>query len=288
MSLLQHPLRALDQIEWYLNNKDQEQFPGAFLLAAGNLARQVLEQVLFILAFFSRMPRTKYLKSSNEIKTAGYILKVLKETEPTSGHPYIELARRRGKRIRKFARFPRSLDKWRRLFNEASHFSNPASGRKTKESHIREFVTKFRETFEEVDGYLITAAVNEIRSGGFVRAVISEDDNNIPGVKCDIVVTPNNLEFENGKLSFITPEIPFRVVPDDEEVPCRWGRCVFVVQHSRGIQLVIRLITRSGIPINLTTAGTILETFMNDTRDRRLLLRRLKQLGINVEIEPMA
>ena len=288
MSLLQHPLKSLDQIEWYLNNKDQEQFPGAFLLSAGNLARQVLEQVLFVLAFFSRMPRTKYLKSSNEIKNAGQILKVLKETEPTSGHPYIELARRRGKRIRKFARFPRSLDKWRRLLNEASHFSNPASGRKTKESHIREFVTKFRETFEEVDGYLITAAVNEIRSAGTVRAVLSKDDNNIPGVECDVVVTPNNLELENGKLSLKTREIPFQVVPDSKEVPYRWRRSVVVVEHSHGINLQIRLITRAGIPINLTTAGTLLETFMNDTRDRSLLLRRLKQLGINVEIKPMA
>ena len=60
MSLLQHPLRALDQVEWYLDSPDKEQFPGAFLLAAGNLARQVLEQVLFILAFYSGMPRNKF------------------------------------------------------------------------------------------------------------------------------------------------------------------------------------------------------------------------------------
>ena len=31
MSLLQHPLKALDQVEWFLNNGEDEKFPGAIL-----------------------------------------------------------------------------------------------------------------------------------------------------------------------------------------------------------------------------------------------------------------
>lgn len=284
MSLLQHPLRALEQVEWYLNNKEQEQFPGAFLLAAGNLSRQVLEQIIFIVAFYSGLPRNRYLKSSNEIRSAGHILNELKKVEPTSGLSYFKLARRRGQRIRKFARFPRSLDKWRRLLNEPSHFSNPAAGIKTKEKNIHEFVTRFTATFEEIDGYLITAAVNELRSSGTIRAILAKDDNNTPGVQCDVVVTPNNLELENGKLSLKTRPIPIQVVPNSENVPYRWRRRVVVVQHSHGMKLGLRLITRTGHPINLTNTGTIIESFMIDSRDQRLLFRRLKQQGINVEI----
>lgn len=284
MSLLQHPLKALKQAEWYLNNTEQEQFPGAFLLAAGNLARQVLEQALFIIAFYSGMPRNRYIKSSNEIRTAGHILNELKKIETTSGLTYFELARRRGKRIRKFARFPRSLDKWRKLLNEPSHFLNPAARRKTKEKHIHEFVTTVTAIFEEVDGYLITAAVNELRSYGAVRAILGNDDNNTPGVQCDVVVTPNNLKIKNGMLSIKTKAIPIQIVPDSEEVPYRWKRRVVLVQHSHSMSLFIRLITRTGRPINLTNTETIIESFMTDPKEQRLLFRRLRQLGIHVKI----
>ena len=70
MSLLQSPQSALDQIEWYLDNRIQELFPGAYLLAAGNLSRQTLEQILFILAFYSGLPKTKYLKGGSQLRTA--------------------------------------------------------------------------------------------------------------------------------------------------------------------------------------------------------------------------
>ena len=193
MSLLQHPLRALDQVDWYLNSSDNEVFPGAFLLAAGNLSRQVLEQVLFILAFYSRMPRNKFLKSSNELRTADTILKALQQNDPKTGRRYIDLARERGPRIKKFARFPRSLDRWRRILNEPSHFSNPAAGRKTREKDIREFATKLRNILEEVDGYLITAAVNEIRTNGFVEAVLDSGPEKTLGLSTLRLVAPSCL-----------------------------------------------------------------------------------------------
>src|SRR6266487_4605483 len=110
MSLLQNPVAALHQVEWYLDNRHLEKFPGAFLISAGNLSRQLLEQILFILAFYSEVPRDKYMKANYQLRTAHQILYSLCETCPGLGGNYLAKARLRGKRIRKFARFPRSLD----------------------------------------------------------------------------------------------------------------------------------------------------------------------------------
>ena len=284
MSLLQHPLRALEQVEWYLESGDQEIFPGAYLLAAGNLSRQVLEQILFILAFYSQMPRSKFLKSSNELRTAGAILKALHQIDPTTGHRYIELARRRGPRIRKFARFPQSLDRWRRILNESSHFSNPAAGRKTRANDIRDFATRIRSLLEEVDGYLITAAVNEIRTKGFVKAVLDSGPGNVPGVLCTTVVTPKMIDFKDGQFTLRIPAIPITVIPDSRDVPYRWTRRVVLVQHSSGMNFEYQMVTKSGSPVNLSDFNSMLSTFAADPRDRRELIRRMRQLGIDVQV----
>jgi hypothetical protein len=63
MGLLQDSKRTLAQINWYLGHTHLEQFPGAFEIAAGNLSRQLLEQVLFILCFFAGVPRRSFLRS---------------------------------------------------------------------------------------------------------------------------------------------------------------------------------------------------------------------------------
>src|SRR5262245_56619503 len=164
MSLLQSPLKALAQIDGYLDNQNMESFPGAFVSAAGNLSRQVLEQILFILAFYSGMPYNKYMKTNRQLRTAGSVINSLRQINPASGRIYFEEARRRGPRIRKFARYPRSLDKWRDKLYEPSHFRNPATQRRIHEEHIRAFSKRMQALFEELDSYLITAAVNEILS----------------------------------------------------------------------------------------------------------------------------
>jgi hypothetical protein len=180
MSLLQHPLSALNQIKWYLDNRHVECFPGAFLLSAGNLARQVLEQVLFILAFYSGMPQNTFLKSNGKLRDAHHILVALREIDPATGLNYIEIARLRGPRIRKLARHVRSLDKWRRMFNEPSHFSNPGAQRKIREQNLRQFVDRLAANIEQIDGFLIIAAINELRSQGTVRAILGKDARNTP------------------------------------------------------------------------------------------------------------
>ena len=78
MGLLQDPVSSLDQARWYLSNKQFEKFPGAFELAAGNLCRQILEQILFILCFFSTMPKNKFIKPDRKLKTAWNLYEQLK------------------------------------------------------------------------------------------------------------------------------------------------------------------------------------------------------------------
>jgi hypothetical protein len=230
------------------------------------------------------MPRSKYLKTSNHLRTADTILKNLHEKDPHTRRTYMELARRRGTRIAKFVRFPRSLDRWRRLLNEPSHFSNPAARRRTKEHHIRSFVKAFRKIFEEVDGYLITAAVNEIRTNGFIQAVLGDDALNTPGVEYTAVITPRLIHFKDGQFSIRSPTIPITVVADSKEVPYRWRKGVVLVQHSHGMTLRCQMVTESGQPLNITNFQTIIDTFVNDPRDRQRLIRRMKKFGFQVHL----
>ena len=138
MGLLQDPVASLNQARWYLNNKNLEKFPGAFELASGNLCRQTLEQILFILCFFSTMPRNKYIKQDRTLRTAWHLYDQLKKTKPSNNKTYFEIARSRGARIRKFATKPRTLDKWRKILNESSHFST--KHRKLDEIILGEFI----------------------------------------------------------------------------------------------------------------------------------------------------
>lgn len=123
MGLLQDPVKAIEQAEWYLDNANLEKFPGAFELAAGNICRQTLEQILFILCFFSNMPSNRYFKTNKRIlRTGGEMLEALNKVDTTSGKKYWEMSRKRGPRIQKFARYPRSLKVWLKLLNEPSLF----------------------------------------------------------------------------------------------------------------------------------------------------------------------
>jgi hypothetical protein len=283
MSILQDPIKAINQIEWYLDNQTMEKFPGAFILSAGNLCRQVLEQVLFILAFYSRMPQFKYIKTNHQLRTVDKVLIALRETDPASGRTYFEEARLRGPRIRKFARFPRSLDKWRRDFNEPSHFRNPAAKRNTREGYIREFTQKMRMLLDHEDPFLITAAVNEIRSRGKIMATLANDSRNTPGIKVAVTVTPAGLVMTNGKLTLRSSSLPIQVVPDDKEVPYRWSSRVVLVQHSYGMQINFQALAEDGEPIDLTSLETILLSLARTSDGKKRLERRLKKLGLKVE-----
>jgi hypothetical protein len=88
MGLLQNPQQSLKQATWYLDHSGEETLTGAFELAAGNLCRQTLEQVLFVLCFYSGMPPAYYLKKGRSLRTAGELFQQLKRKDITTGRDY--------------------------------------------------------------------------------------------------------------------------------------------------------------------------------------------------------
>lgn len=66
MLLLQDSKKVLEQIEWYVQNKELEKFSGAFIMSAGNLCRQLVEQILFIIYFYGELPKEKYIKNNDK------------------------------------------------------------------------------------------------------------------------------------------------------------------------------------------------------------------------------
>lgn len=285
MPLLQDPLRTARQIQWFLDSREHEVFPGAFVLAAGNLSRQLLEQVLFILAFYSGMPHTRFLKSTTELRSVDGMIKALRERNPTTGERYVSIAASRGSRIKKFAKLARSFDRWRRLFNEPSHFGNPKLARRTNDEDIRRFAGTMTHLLEEVDGFLIVAAVNEIRSRGHIRAVLGAEPKNLPGVEAPIIITPEMIDYREGRFSMLTSEAKIEVLSNSREVPLRWSKHVVVIERSHGMELRYRLITRAGKAVNMSNFQSVINTFANDDRDRPRLIRRMRALGLKVTVE---
>jgi hypothetical protein len=283
MSLLQDPTLALRQIAWYMDSRESEFFPGAFLLAAGNLARQVLEQVAFILAFYGGLPQQSYLRPNGQPRTLDAILRALAQRDSSTGKTYLALARLKGPRIRKLARSTRSLHRWRRLLNEPSHFANPAAGRKLLERDLRAFVEHFVTILEPLDAYLITAAVNEIKSGGFIKAILTVDPSNKPGVLYTIRASPQMIHFKGGKFSLRAP-VPIVVVNKNQELPYRWRRKVVVVQDSRGMVLQSQVVTSSGNPINMSSFAHVLSGFASDPIDAPALMARLRCFGFHLSM----
>lgn len=284
MSLLQSPERALNQIEWYLENRTEERFPGAFLLAAGNLCRQTLEQILFILAFYSGMPRNRYLRSDGSLQVAGRLLAALKEQSP-GGKTYYQLARKRGSRIRKFARYPRTLNKWRRLFNEPSHFRNPAARPRARERHIRDYVQRVRSLLESGDEHLIVAAFNELRSNGVLKAVIGPEPDCAPGLEQTVVVGPEDFVRDpaQNKLALVTPPMPYQVVPRDQEVRHQRLDMPIVLVDPVGMIFRIRMVTRTGRPVDISSLEAMIASVGETLEDRLALQGRFQELGYTLE-----
>jgi len=283
MSFLQDPIKALDQAEWYLSKTENEVFPGAFEIAAGNLCRQVLEQILFILCFFSEMPASCYLRRDKTLQTAGRLSKALDQINPKEGKNYWECARKRGPRIRKFARYPRSLKKWQREFNEPSHFS--PGYRRVGVSAIRDFVNGVRGWFDDKDKYLIIAAINELYSDGKIRAILGSDEDNTPGVSQRITVTAANIHRTgDGGLTLDGPFDSFVVIPDDEVPRGPWPGKLVLVQHSVGIMMQFQFVTKCGNPVDLSSFEGILKSFSKTRGQRAYLVRRLRQLGFEAQI----
>lgn len=214
MGLLQDPQKALEQIEWYLDNAGLEVFPGAFEISAGSLCRQTLEQILFLMCFFSGMPHRKYMKADRTLRPAGNMLSALKNPDPRTGQTYFELARKAGPRIRKLARQPRSLERWRRELNETAHFT--ARNRCVDEERLRDFVRFARSCLDKNDKYAVVAAINEIFSDTY-KAVLGGGPDNMPGITRKCVIGPGSFQLdEEGRLTLKTPTFPLKIISSNE------------------------------------------------------------------------
>lgn len=283
MGLLQDPIKALNQVEWYLDNAHLESFPGAFQLAAGSLCRQTLEQILFLLCFFSRMPQREYMRPDRTLQVAGRLLKALEKVDANSGRRYIELARQASPRVHKLTRQPRSLKRWQRELNEPAHFSPRM--RSVDETRLREFVRFARTVLDNHDKYAVVAAINEIFSNGTYRAVLGDGSQNMPGLIRTIVVGPGALKRgDDGNLALKTPSFPISIISATEVPRGRWPRgSAVVVQHTVGMSIGFKLVTKRGDPVDLTSMATIIASFAKSDRQRRYLQSHLRRLGFEIQ-----
>jgi hypothetical protein len=274
----------IGQIDWYLAHTESEQFPGAFELAAGNLSRQLLEQVLFILCFYGGVPKRSFLRSDMSLRTAGQLLRALGQPSPSQGMSYWDAARRRGPRIRKFARYPRTLKKWQRLLNEPSHYS--AGFRKISVATIQTFLVQLRSWFDEKDKHLTTCAINELYSRGRIRAILSDDEENTPGVSLKVIVTAANLRRnDQGQLSLLSPSGSMYVASDSEVPRGPWPGNLLLVQGYHGFVIQQQFVTRRGEPVDLSDFKSILKSLAKTRGQRSYLTRQLRELGFTIHYQ---
>lgn len=147
---------------------------------------------------------------------------------------------------------------------------------------MREFAKKMRTLFDDKDSFLIVAAMNEIRSRGKIKATLSKNSENTPGIQTTLTLTPNCLVVENGKLGLKSPSFPIQVVPDDKDIPYRWSSRVVLVQHTHGISINSQLIAEDGKPIDLTSFKTVLLSLARTSNGKKRLERRLRKLNVKL------
>lgn len=215
MSLLQDPKRVVEQIEWYMQNKQFEKFAGGFSIAAGNLCRQLIEQILFIVSFYGELPKEKYITNDDKIKSPFNIINELKLKDKNMDVTYIEKAANKGKRIKKFSDKLNDFDSWRKLFNESSHFRNPIRVKRMEDEDVIKFLNSMKRIIDDKDCHLLTAAINEIKSNGKIKAVLCNDEDNTPGISQEVILGPKNIVLENGTLTIKYKKLDYYIVPDN-------------------------------------------------------------------------
>lgn len=283
MALLQEPLKSLDQIEWYLENRRLEKFPEAFLIAAGNLCRQLTEQILFIICFYGGLPRNKYLKPDLRLKDARYVTAALGKAEPSSGRTYWEMARRRGARIRKFARLRRKFGRWRRLFNDPSHYSIPGHVRKIRVSDIEDFIKDVKPVLDNKDSALLVAAFNELLSHGKIVATMTDDPENSPAISKKVTVKISDLAWDGNAIGL--PGGLLEVLSSTEETRPRKVKDLVLVEGVAMPVVKHHFVTEHGNPIDLTNGQTFLASFVRSEKDIARLKRRFAKFGVTLGVE---
>jgi hypothetical protein len=111
---------------------------------------------------------------------------------------------------------------------------------------------------------------------------LGNDAANTPGVGVYLPVGHRNLTRNNGGIRLETPEFPIRIIPDDRDVPIRWGRSVVLLQHSAGMSINEFMYREDGGPIDLSGPEALLRSFADTPENAKRLERRLQRLGFEV------
>jgi hypothetical protein len=283
MALLQDPIKSLDQARWYLENIELERFPGAFDLAAGNLCRQTLEQALFILCFYSGVPRQKYVRSDRTLKTAGTLVKQLDTVEPSTGKSYWDVARGRCAHVAALAKRERNWKRWARVLNEPSHFS--LQFRKVRGDSHTLFVKFAGNVFDARHQSLIIAAVNVLFSRGKMWVVLDGKDARPFVYRRQVVRMKHFTHDDSGRLSLSTPEMPIKIISNDEVPAGPWPHALVFPRTCVDVGLGARLVTPKGDPIDLSSFKATIESFATTSAQRAALQRRFKQLGYELQFK---
>lgn len=286
MALLQDPFKVLAQVEHYLGNQNADAFPGASLLSAGNLCRQIVEQIAFLLCVYGSVPKERFLKQDGRLKLLNQVLQALDTKDPSTSRTYWTVARRRGPRIAKYARLRAKLNKWRDWFNEPSHYSAPGHHRKIGEQHTREFVQAMRSVIDDKAFALIVAAYNEIMSDGSIRATLASDAANTPAISQTLIMRVRDIKVSpSGQLGIHFGRGPFQILPDDAEANPRKLKGPAVVRGQLAPVLTMQVVNEHGERVDLTNMETMLRSMMRSRRDVLRVQRRMRRLGFRLRIQ---
>ena len=287
MSILRDPIKVLDQIEWFLDNQQLEKFPGSYVCCAGNLSRQLLEQILFILSFYCCLPSKHYIKPNLQLRSLDQIWKSLQTINPKTQKNYIDTLKFLKPRLNKFSKLSKSINKWKNEFNESSHYRNPVIPSRTKEKHLRIFVQRLRPILDSKDSYLIIAAVNVILSRGKVMVGIGNDPMNTPFIIIKTVLSPEDLIVTRRKLEFKSKKYNVQIVPSDKEVSLlKWKNRVILVEGTNDMRMAVSFFSEDGIFLNMNSFKEVLKVLGSTPERKDRILARLNKIGINMNEIP--
>jgi hypothetical protein len=282
MALTQSPVDALAQAEWYLEHQGEEVLPGAFVLAAGNLTRQVLEQILFVLCFYGGVSKGQVLRRDGTMHTAGRLIRELERVPDGDSMSRISVARRRHPLLASYGRPIPTLKKWVRLLNEPSHFANPLGGRRTSVQVLSSLLLSLRALpIPELHG-LIVAAVTEWRSNGRFRVRLSERSPFVT-VESTIVVRPKHLVVRDGELVLAAPAQRLNITRGPGGIRLGGRKKAIMVLGQSAPALGVQLVATDGKPLDLTSMKTILESMARSPARRQALTNRLRRLGFSID-----
>jgi hypothetical protein len=287
--IFEDPLNYLKQIKWFLDNLKFEQFPGAFVIAAGHLCRCVVEQEYLIVGALANLPANKILDTSRDrrLKPMLEIRRTFNDPpSPSSSYRNCwEAARARGPRAKKHADLRQRLERWAKIFNEPSHSSPPTHVRSVTQADIKAFHKYMLNILDEKDKDLFIGAYNQLLSNGKYRIDFENDADNTPCIFRKLVLTLDNIEIKPDKsISIVSPKFPLQVVQRDKEPQNYDPGALIIIQNSTPT-LRWQFIDDNNKPVDLTNFGTILKSLCGrDPHKLEKLIKIFEAGGYSVKV----